>query len=98
SRRRHTRFSRDWSSDVCSSDLFYYIEKRDDEYRCARDSGRNPTSVRVKIDTLSARCFSTNLNGDIITLVQSKLYTKFTDTIKKRSEERRVGKKRKIQV
>src|SRR5690606_38300678 len=24
SRRRHTRFSRDWSSDVCSSDLFIY--------------------------------------------------------------------------
>src|SRR5690606_37939542 len=23
SRRRHTRFSRDWSSDVCSSDLFW---------------------------------------------------------------------------
>src|SRR5690606_40483350 len=23
SRRRHTRFSRDWSSDVCSSDLFH---------------------------------------------------------------------------
>src|SRR2546422_6903401 len=23
SRRRHTRCSRDWSSDVCSSDLFY---------------------------------------------------------------------------
>src|SRR5690606_40066711 len=34
SRRRHTRFSRDWSSDVCSSDLFilqsnttYYLEE-----------------------------------------------------------------------
>src|SRR5690606_37658222 len=25
SRRRHTRFSRDWSSDVCSSDLYKYI-------------------------------------------------------------------------
>src|SRR5690606_39677506 len=25
SRRRHTRFSRDWSSDVCSSDLFTAI-------------------------------------------------------------------------
>src|ERR1041385_7803627 len=25
SRRRHTRCSRDWSSDVCSSDLFYRI-------------------------------------------------------------------------
>src|SRR5690606_41038711 len=26
SRRRHTRFSRDWSSDVCSSDLTLRIE------------------------------------------------------------------------
>src|SRR5690606_40232062 len=26
SRRRHTRFSRDWSSDVCSSDLFWSWE------------------------------------------------------------------------
>src|SRR5690606_39890239 len=25
SRRRHTRFSRDWSSDVCSSDLDYHL-------------------------------------------------------------------------
>src|SRR5690606_40785272 len=28
SRRRHTRFSRDWSSDVCSSDLFFTGKKR----------------------------------------------------------------------
>src|SRR5690606_40385662 len=27
SRRRHTRFSRDWSSDVCSSDLCYGIQR-----------------------------------------------------------------------
>src|SRR5690606_2445946 len=27
SRRRHTRFSRDWSSDVCSSDLFFEVEQ-----------------------------------------------------------------------
>src|SRR5690606_39449996 len=27
SRRRHTRFSRDWSSDVCSSDLEYLLFK-----------------------------------------------------------------------
>src|SRR5690606_40923510 len=26
SRRRHTRFSRDWSSDVCSSDLEAFVE------------------------------------------------------------------------
>src|SRR5690606_40005722 len=28
SRRRHTRFSRDWSSDVCSSDLEYMGARR----------------------------------------------------------------------
>src|SRR5690606_40657694 len=27
-RRRHTRFSRDWSSDVCSSDLFFVPNSR----------------------------------------------------------------------
>src|SRR5690606_12927570 len=30
SRRRHTRFSRDWSSDVCSSDLIYLVEDEAD--------------------------------------------------------------------
>src|SRR5207302_7646692 len=30
SRRRHTRFSRDWSSDVCSSDLRERVEVADD--------------------------------------------------------------------
>src|SRR5690606_39935455 len=29
SRRRHTRFSRDWSSDVCSSDLCEYRDRSD---------------------------------------------------------------------
>src|SRR5207302_4415879 len=27
SRRRHTRFSRDWSSDVCSSDLTLFLDR-----------------------------------------------------------------------
>src|SRR5690606_41042990 len=30
--RRHTRFSRDWSSDVCSSDLFW-VERRNSTQR-----------------------------------------------------------------
>src|SRR3712207_8947133 len=30
SRRRHTRYWRDWSSDVCSSDLAFEQERRDD--------------------------------------------------------------------
>src|SRR5690606_40683956 len=31
SRRRHTRFSRDWSSDVCSSDLGHGLHGRSDD-------------------------------------------------------------------
>src|SRR5690606_9468530 len=33
SRRRHTRFSRDWSSDVCSSDLRTFLEDRVEAFR-----------------------------------------------------------------
>src|SRR5690606_39691938 len=33
SRRRHTRFSRDWSSDVCSSDLMVGLESVPEEAR-----------------------------------------------------------------
>src|SRR5690606_40588824 len=44
SRRRHTRFSRDWSSDVCSSDLFFVIREHgfipslDKPFQCDRGS------------------------------------------------------------
>src|SRR5690606_39559377 len=46
-RRRHTSFSRDWSSDVCSSDLrlMQVIEQRHHErqliHRAAFDQGQN---------------------------------------------------------
>src|SRR5690606_39889138 len=39
SRRRHTRFSRDWSSDVCSSDLVrhgFELQRREERTRTAR--------------------------------------------------------------
>lgn len=67
---------------------FHYIDgnKVKGEYRCAREAGRNPTSVKVNKNTLSATCFSTNLKGDLITLVQSKIYTSFPNTIKKIAE------------
>lgn len=67
---------------------FHYIEKdlKRKEIRCARDIGRNPTSVKVNINTLSATCFSTNLKGDLITLVQSKLRINFYQTLKFISE------------
>src|SRR5207253_8078790 len=35
SRRRHTRWPRDWSSDVCSSDLRESVVPDEVEYQCA---------------------------------------------------------------
>src|SRR3712207_7657098 len=40
SRRRHTRYWRDWSSDVCSSDLFFILSKRCIS-RCKKCDNRN---------------------------------------------------------
>lgn len=67
---------------------FHYIEynKMRNEYRCAREEGRNPTSVKINEKTLAATCFSTNLKGDLVTLVQSKIYTSFPNTIKRIAE------------
>ncbi|MGK4040812.1 hypothetical protein AB0Y20_00825 [Heyndrickxia oleronia] len=65
---------------------FHHITKRNREYRAAIDKNTNPTSVKVNIDTLSATSFSTNVNGDLITLVQSKTYTSFPKTISKIAE------------
>src|SRR5699024_3419169 len=47
SRRRHTRSKRDWSSDVCSSDLHY----------TASDPYSSPSSFRFSDSTLSSASF-----------------------------------------
>src|SRR5690606_39923213 len=82
SRRRHTRFSRDWSSDVCSSDL----------------SGREPVLEGLNLDEIGIEYdrngikvndhFETNIEGiyaigDVIGGIMLAHV---------RSEERRVGK------
>src|SRR6266508_6152359 len=38
SRRRHTRWPRDWSSDVCSSDLIYTVGRRITSMMVAQDA------------------------------------------------------------
>lgn len=42
------------------------------EYRFAREYGRNPSSVRLSIDTLGFICFSTNERGNLYSLVMNK--------------------------
>src|SRR5690606_40670154 len=51
SRRRHTRFSRDWSSDVCSSDLgrLHQIGKDPAQGAAAPEPRMTPVTLRTRI-------------------------------------------------
>src|SRR5690606_39596693 len=63
SRRRHTRFSRDWSSDVCSSDLSRrcpqtsvpQIGRKSDSHSTAQQKGSRGTLRRQEIGRASCR-------------------------------------------
>src|SRR3712207_9197501 len=49
SRRRHTRYWRDWSSDVCSSDLSLYIDM--DYYNMDKLKKLTPEQIIYLLDT-----------------------------------------------
>src|SRR3989440_1753192 len=82
SRRRHTRSDRDWSSDVCSSDLF--------------DEGEleNKRRIRELEATMGDLGFSFHNNGakrgGVVEVYDAALQAAIADV--RRSEERRVGK------
>src|SRR5690606_30803104 len=61
SRRRHTRFSRDWSSDVCSSDLFYE-EMQNRDPRLAQTI-RTPGYKRIGQNETTVPDFATSVTG-----------------------------------
>src|SRR5690606_39327856 len=78
SRRRHTRFSRDWSSDVCSSDLDFTFA---DE--CANAVTLRATPTGTNFNYVWTRSGAAPFAGG------PQISTGSTGT---RSEERRVGK------
>src|SRR5690606_40794249 len=84
SRRRHTRFSRDWSSDVCSSDLLELRNVSVKEY----DPLLEPVIVTYGEQFLTY-IFSRFFQQEEInnTLLDAKKFMHIS-----RSEERRVGK------
>src|SRR5690606_40687506 len=92
SRRRHTRFSRDWSSDVCSSDLFYNL--------CVMNNIKPIIGLNIPVE--SEMGFYNNVlvyaKGEIgyknlLSLAsQAKLKKVVSQSFLRRSEERRVGK------
>src|SRR5699024_11714544 len=78
SRRRHTRSKRDWSSDVCSSDL---IEPS------------NATNKKVTYESDSDEVATVNTSGLVTAIGEGKAtITVKTVDGNHRSEERRVGK------
>src|SRR5690606_41085801 len=91
SRRRHTSFSRDWSSDVCSSDL------RDRCYEGEKAFGRGVTLFQEhdKGDT-GDLILGVLLMGQGVCCPKIGQATKgralLQDSVRLRSEERRVGK------
>src|SRR3712207_8588422 len=76
SRRRHTRYWRDWSSDVCSSDLV-----AEHDYALAADH-----EVRVLHDSRQGGLAGT------VAVVEEVLAPGVVGSDHRRSEERRVGK------
>src|SRR5690606_39812357 len=84
SRRRHTRFSRDWSSDVCSSDL------------PSSSTGEMMRSLTDLAETLELPVESTQDKAVPAVLEALRLGVPYRDWLlvfdNARSEERRVGK------
>src|SRR5690606_41007818 len=82
SRRRHTRFSRDWSSDVCSSDLTLAMRKwRNLRFMSRRANGKERFSILLNL-----------VIAAIVFLVFVGIIYADAPVPRDRSEERRVGK------
>src|SRR5207253_3637596 len=93
SRRRHTRWPRDWSSDVCSSDLFV-----------AAGVPKQAMSIYPGLGDIGAavlkECPRSLIFGGTATVEQYKGNPRVQahgPGFSKRSEERRVGKERRSQ-
>src|SRR2546422_2194019 len=76
SRRRHTRCSRDWISDVCSSDLT--------QLRCA--AGERPTAT-VRRDVVAHSLFGVDLKLTAVRLAELRLWLALVADQDERSEE-----------
>src|SRR5690606_40382004 len=91
SRRRHTRFSRDWSSDVCSSDLAY--RGGEGPLHVSAGKCRNPLyKAWIEAGRQAGYPITQDMNG-----YQQEGFAHMDMTVHEgrrwsRSEERRVGK------
>src|SRR5690606_40668764 len=92
-----TRFSRDWSSDVCSSDLFSLFFEEDIFFNQYQDKGIEPAPIRL-LGKLQNDIYHNNVQNSRNKLTFDDLndgsvsinscYT----PVRERSDERRVGR------
>src|SRR5207237_4618355 len=87
SRRRHTRFKCDWSSDVCSSDLVVEAESGNFITSIETKSGAHNTICGLD----GSRAYLAGLRSPWLFVADTKTH-KVIDKVGPRSEERRVGK------
>src|SRR5690606_40641762 len=94
SRRRHTRFSRDWSSDVCSSDLLseftYYAVKSSIEIAVTVSNGLSGQEDNKQSKELIDLILK-ETEAEIDNYLTMMIYLSYDEL---RSEERRVGRER----
>src|SRR5690606_40202006 len=90
-RRRHTRFSRDWSSDVCSSDLIAPLTPRENEPVLPKTSSGlfNSTNADYVLRNLNTRFLV--IAGIVTDQCVDMAVRDAADRGYLRSEERRVG-------
>src|SRR5690606_41017442 len=88
-RRRHTRFSRDWSSDVCSSDLVLTIENAKLPKKLARSMDTSALDTPVKMVSTFAVPGATP-RVRVVVAADGNI----EESAAARSEERRVGNER----
>src|SRR5690606_40278216 len=89
SRRRHTRFSRDWSSDVCSSDLVAGTCMNAGKTVAATELVRGLSRGGLRVAAL--KLTGVSLMRDALSMRDAGAVAAFTFN-DARSEERRVGK------
>src|SRR5690606_40623030 len=94
SRRRHTRFSRDWSSDVCSSDLVRIFENNILQFL-----QNNQLQDVWDLEAVGRVIFQKDIDlqqmaGRDNQYVWTRYALDLSQLVNLRSEERRVGKER----
>src|SRR5690606_40481279 len=92
-RRRHTRFSRDWSSDVCSSDLDGKIDLLA-YLHVLFPHRRSGEVIHIDAEALGRKLGEVDEVKSLVDagVVDENLADPFDESLDLRSEERRVGK------